>query len=653
MEPEMLSYNITTININNISNANKLEALKSFVYALESDIVFIQELEDEHISISGYEIITNIDIARRGTAIALKHGIKITNIARSPDSRIIVMRINDTVTLCNVYAPSGSHNRKERENFYNHTLAYYLQNSTQNLIMAGDFNCVVHDKDSTGNNNNSEALKGTIQALKLKDTWELLKGNMVEYSYITSNSASRLDRIYVSEKLKSNTKEKIVELKEKRKSGLLISFDLSQAFDRVDRRFLFQSMIDLGFNENLINLLQNLANLGHSKILINNKLTDSILIEKSVRQGDPLSMLLFNIYLNPLLEKIVKSCKNEHECINAYADDISLIATCKQTVEDVKNHFLMFEKEAGAKINLKKTQATDIGYITTNNTINVPWLKTSISIKLLGVKFLNSIRLMAKNNWRDAIRKCAQLIWINKSRSLNLIQKVIVCNTFILSKIWYIASIFPPQKQQMKTITRMITSFIWNRRPIKVAIDQLSLKKSEGGLNLAIPTTKCKALLINRYIQEKECLTISKRHIESIANPPFIKTIEIDDICTREIVKEMAYMPKTLMQNSTSKSIYEYLKNNSKKPLKIENKFPQCKWEYVWHNIHKNNLGTEEKSILYLMANEKMPPRETLQKLGLADDAFCSTCTNIIEDIEHKFVTCPKVIQSWKDIERT
>lgn len=66
------SYIIGTVNINNITNKTKLEALHHFVRSQDVDILLLQEVENSSISIQGFNIIFNVDHTRRGTAIALK-----------------------------------------------------------------------------------------------------------------------------------------------------------------------------------------------------------------------------------------------------------------------------------------------------------------------------------------------------------------------------------------------------------------------------------------------------------------------------------------------------------------------------------------------------------------------------------------------------
>ncbi|XP_058456401.1 uncharacterized protein LOC131433815 [Malaya genurostris] len=193
------SYNVATININTITNPTKLNALHSFLRTLDIDIVFLQEVENEQLSLPGYNVICNVDHAKRGTAIALKEHIQFSNVEKSLDSRLTSLRINNT-TLCNIYAPSGTAMRAERERFYNNTLAYYLRHPTEHVILAGDFNCVLRQCDATGSNT-SPALQATIQQMQLHDVWVKLCPQVPGYTYVTHNSSSRLDRFYISPSL--------------------------------------------------------------------------------------------------------------------------------------------------------------------------------------------------------------------------------------------------------------------------------------------------------------------------------------------------------------------------------------------------------------------------------------------------------------------
>ena len=69
-----------------------------------------------------------------------------------------------------------------------------------NLILAGDFNCILSQTDSTGQRNYSSALANLVNGLGLTDVYET-KATRRIHTHYTSTGSSRLDRIYISRNL--------------------------------------------------------------------------------------------------------------------------------------------------------------------------------------------------------------------------------------------------------------------------------------------------------------------------------------------------------------------------------------------------------------------------------------------------------------------
>ena len=63
------------------------------------------------------------------------------------------------------------------------------------VILAGDFNCVLESKDVTGAKNFSLSLRNAVNNMGLCDSWEALRGNEMEYSYVTSGSFCEFRRM--------------------------------------------------------------------------------------------------------------------------------------------------------------------------------------------------------------------------------------------------------------------------------------------------------------------------------------------------------------------------------------------------------------------------------------------------------------------------
>lgn len=108
-------------------------------------------------------------------------------------------------------------------------------------------------------------------------------------------------------------------------------------------------------------------------------------------------------------------------------------------------------------------------------------------------------------------------------------------------KLWYIASFFHPLNSHISQIKAEMTRFVWDRGKLRVPAQTLALPLNKGGLGLDMPELKSKALLINRYIREKESTSFSKSAIESLNNPPHITITNLP--CIKSIIKEAAYLP--------------------------------------------------------------------------------------------------------------
>jgi len=78
----------------------------------------------------------------RGTAILAKDNYLLTNIQRIHTERGISAHFNG-IRIINMYAPSGSEKKREREEFYNGDVARLPIHSSDNIVLAGDFNCVL------------------------------------------------------------------------------------------------------------------------------------------------------------------------------------------------------------------------------------------------------------------------------------------------------------------------------------------------------------------------------------------------------------------------------------------------------------------------------------------------------------------------------
>ena len=105
-------------------------------------------------------------------------------------------------TFLNVYAPSGSANKRERWKMFNELAVLLLAMGRDKLpVMLGDWNCVLAELDTT---NNFEAkyckvLHRIVQTLEYQDCFRHLHHQAQEYTFHRGPhvAQSRLDRVYL------------------------------------------------------------------------------------------------------------------------------------------------------------------------------------------------------------------------------------------------------------------------------------------------------------------------------------------------------------------------------------------------------------------------------------------------------------------------
>ena len=136
-------FKIATLNINGLASRTKVEMLDDFLRRQDIGILFLQEASHSTIdTLRRCKPCTNVGTSGRGTAMVTRKEITITNITRLPSGRGIAAEYRG-IWWGNVYAPSGTIKRREREHFYNNELPYLLRVSPSNLIVGGDFKCVL------------------------------------------------------------------------------------------------------------------------------------------------------------------------------------------------------------------------------------------------------------------------------------------------------------------------------------------------------------------------------------------------------------------------------------------------------------------------------------------------------------------------------
>lgn len=296
--------------------------------------------------------------------------------------------------------------------------------------------------------------------------------------------------------------------------SLLIAIDFSSAFDSCSWSAMKQVLIAYGYGDRFINMIMTCYYDIKTAVMNNNTWTKWIKLNSGVRQGCPLSGILFNHLISIIEMKIkqnpeIKGIQIHNlppKLLDMFADDIwNVILYDKDIFEELMFEYSEFESFSGLAINYNKTEIMRMGSIRSSDAkfySHLPLHWSDGPVKILGVNIYSSWLDTSLNNYQEIFNKANAMFDSWKCRSLTPIGKIqiinSIANSFFMYKLQVLMS--PPAKDLVK-YKRMITQFLWDNRRSKISYDRLIASFSQGGLQLRDLSLINTAIKMNRMYQ--------------------------------------------------------------------------------------------------------------------------------------------------------
>lgn len=140
--------------------------------------------------------------------------------------------------------------------------------------------------------------------------------------------------------------------------------NIAGAYDSVPLERMYNTLTVYGFPLNLVNLIRNMYMDNTISIFTNYGKTDPIHITQGIRQGDPLSPLLFNIFVNPIIKKLHQNKSGyQMESRNiigaiAFADDIAILSETADGMNKLWMELSKFCQDSRLQIKATKSAYT-------------------------------------------------------------------------------------------------------------------------------------------------------------------------------------------------------------------------------------------------------------------------------------------------------
>ena len=245
----------------------------------------------------------------------------------------------------------------------------------------------------------------------------------------------------------------------------ILSLDQEKAFDHVEWPFLHKTLRAMGFGDSFVNWVNLFYFNVRSSINVNGYLSQPFSFSRGVRQGCPLSPLLYalvfevlavNIRANPRIRGLsLSGIQDPLPPMSQYADDTSLIVTSNDAIEASLETYSIYEKGSGSKLNLSKGLSLGSWNGRRNPPVNLDW--SSSKIKVLGV-FIR-VENLEEANWRSRITSVENALASWRQRQLTFRGRALVINALALSRVWYVASLVHMLAWVLKELNTLAFSF--------------------------------------------------------------------------------------------------------------------------------------------------------------------------------------------------
>jgi hypothetical protein len=162
-------------------------------------------------------------------------------------------------------------------------------------------------------------------------------------------------------------------------NGLIIALDQEKVYNKIRHDYLWEILKKMNLPNRFINTIKEMYKGARAQVMVNGFLSKTYKVTHGVRQGDPLSCLLFNLAIEPLAIMIrnspLKGLKfpKLHEKLKAllFADDTTVFLSNRDSLDTLMNILDEWCSAAGAKINKNKTEIIPFGSVEYKNYIRL------------------------------------------------------------------------------------------------------------------------------------------------------------------------------------------------------------------------------------------------------------------------------------------
>jgi len=284
-------------------------------------------------------------------------------------------------------------------------------------------------------------------------------------------------------------------------NGAIVALDQEKAYDKITHPYLWKILEKFAFPTEMINTIKALYRDAPTSVIINGMISEPFLVTRGVRQGDPMSCILFDLGIEPLAANIrasnIKGIDvpnlDEKVKVSLFADDTTVILTEHDSFTELTEITSKWCEVSGAKFNVEKTELIPIGtaeyrekLIETRElsegeivpqTIHIAREKEST--RLLGAWIGNDVN--PEEPWRKIIETIKKDFKRWEARYPTLEGRRHIVQMIAGGKTQFLARAQGMPETIEKEIQKAITEFVWGKERASMNIENIAKDIDKGG----------------------------------------------------------------------------------------------------------------------------------------------------------------------------
>ncbi len=305
--------------------------------------------------------------------------------------------------------------------------------------------------------------------------------------------------------------------------GAIVALDQEKAYDKIAHDYLWKVLERFGMPPGFIELVKSLYANAETSVMVNGILSKAYRIYRGVRQGDPLSCLLFDLAIEPLSAMIrtseikgfsIPRCNETLKAV-LFADDTTVYLSRCDDFRVLQEILDTWCSAAKARFNIGKTEIIPLGrpafrhemaetYRTTgaweNYPRNVHVAQDGEAVRILGAFLGNDVDQV--DIWTLVLNKIVAM----RKPLMEVIERWKTGHASVQGKKHVIQMIIGGMTQFLTTVQRMpeiilkrldkiIRSYLWDdRRTPPISMNYVYLPVARGGLGLLDLKTRNEAI---------------------------------------------------------------------------------------------------------------------------------------------------------------